>query len=95
MGRDSEEPFDSAAVLEPVLQRMYAMSGSWELRDGQRLRGPRRAILRLLAPYVERQEELNDVLRIAVVLLSREVDRLTVKLEESSRQADSEGTVSA
>lgn len=94
MGAGPEEEFDSGVALEAALHRLYPMSGTWRLKEGYRLQRLRRVILRVLAPFVDRQDELNDALRVAVVLLAREVDWLKVQLEESKGQADSEHGVS-
>jgi hypothetical protein len=76
LGASLGDRLERTQVLEPLVERLYSMSDPWSLRDGQRLSLVRRPLLRLLAPFIERQEELNQSLRVAVVLLADEVRRL-------------------
>lgn len=68
-------------TLDPLLRAVYSAQRPWELREGQRLSWVRRPLLRVLAPYVMRQEELNEILSATVVALADEVQRLSVELE--------------
>ena len=80
-----------AEPLEMVVSAVASYRPAWMLRDGAKLRRTRAALLRLLAPFTDRQDGVDANLSMAVALLADEVSRLRVRvaeLERGIREAD-------
>jgi hypothetical protein len=65
---------------------------AWALLPGMRLRGIRSLFLRVLQPFVERQNAINSTHSIAVALLGRDLDEGDAALSESGRYARNHAT---
>ena len=94
----AERPSSSAgepSSVEPVEMALSVVADNqhaWRLRDGAKLRLVRRAILRVLAPFADRQDLLDGHLSVAVNMLADEVVRLRARVNELESGAnDSDG----
>ncbi len=83
MGESKAADAGAKSVFDPVLSAIYQGQDAWLTRPGMRLPRIRGLLLRVLAPYVERQETINALLSACVVLLSEEVVRLEAEVAES------------
>jgi len=78
---------DVAETFDQVLLQAQDVLHPWQMTAGMRLAGPRRWLLRLLLPFVERQHELNGNLAVLNALLVDEVVRLRARVAELEREA--------
>jgi hypothetical protein len=80
------EPEIRAALKsdEPPLAPVSVTSARevWQLREGTRLHGIRRLLLRVLQPFTDRQTEMTARQTALVALLAEEVERLSGRVEE-------------
>ncbi len=71
-----------------LLSSLGAAGPAWTVRPGIRLAAPRRLLLRLLAPFVDRQHDLDAQVVSALYLLADRVSELETALAATEGPRD-------
>lgn len=74
--------------LEQVLLTLAASDKAWALRDGMQFQFIRRVFLRLMQPFVEREERRASLMKATIVLLTDEIEFLRIRISELETRED-------